>query len=397
MNKSILLIVLASACAAVWAGEQVNTIDARTFDADGLTVTSGKVEFTAEGKKESLDRPDVSDLALAKAPDPMVKAGACVLRTVDGAQLVAVSITLSGTTLHCDNVLLGATDLPIEALKVIYMPDGKLTPQQVQQRCQELKADNGNEDILVVAKTDSDWTLVDGVFKGIDAENVTFTLGDTDRAFPRKSIRALYAAALSKKQPQAGAGTILGVDGSSTPFAAMTMDAKTLAVDVAGLGKKTLNRADVAVVRFNSNRVVNLSDLKPTTVNEHGLLDQKFPYRVNASVDGKELKLGGQAFAAGLGMHSFCELTYALDGAYGTFVAVAGIDDSVRPAGDATVTLLGDGKKLGESVRVTGKDKPVIVRAKIAGVKQLMIRVEYGEDKVDVSDHVDLVSARLIK
>jgi hypothetical protein len=33
----------------------------------------------------------------------------------------------------------------------------------------------------------------------------------------------------------------------------------------------------------------------------------------------------------------------------------------------------------------------------VAGVKELMIRVDFGADKLDVGDQVDLVRARLIK
>ena len=48
-------------------------------------------------------------------------------------------------------------------------------------------------------------------------------------------------------------------------------------------------------------------------------------------------------------------------------------------------------------LRLTGKDDPQLVRAKVAGVKKLTIRVDFGQDNLDVSDHVDLAAARLIK
>ena len=96
-------------------------------------------------------------------------------------------------------------------------------------------------------------------------------------------------------------------------------------------------------------------------------------------------------------MHSFCEQTYALDGEYKAFVAVVGIDDAVRPAGDATLTFLGDGKVLGEPLRLTGRDKARMVRLDITGVRTFTIRVEFGADKLDVGDHVDLAAARLVK
>jgi hypothetical protein len=399
--KTKLLITIA--CVSAWAGlalaaDQVNTIDARSFEAAGLTVSADKVEFTAADKKESLPIADVAELVLGKPGDAMAKPGQCVVITIDGIQLAATNVTMSGTKLKVESSLLGAVEFPLESLKVIFTPDAKLTPQQVAQRCEELKISNGQQDSLVIAKSESDWTSVEGTLKGIDAENVSFNWEDTDRSVARKGIRAIWAARLTKPQAaKAAIGTIVGFDGSSISVSSLTMDDKSLNVTVSGLGARTLNRTDVAVVRLISGRMVNLSDLKPAKVDEHGLLDTKFPYRVNRAVSGKELKLGGQAYSTGLGLHSFCELTYDLGGAYTTFVTIAGIDDAVRPAGDATVTFLGDGKELDKPLRLTGKDKPATIRLSVTGVKQLIIRVDFGTDKLDVSDHVDLAAARLIK
>lgn len=398
--KTNLLITIACVCACaslVLAADQVNTIDARTFDASGLTVTADKVEFTAGDKKESLPRADVAEIVLGKAGDAMNKPGQCVVVTTAGMKIAATSVSLTGSKLKVESALLGAVELPLESVKVIFTPDAKGTAQQVAARCDDLKISNGKEDSLVIAKSDTDWANVEGVLKGIDADNVTFNWEDTDRAVARKGIRAIWAAALSKGEFKAPAGLVVGADGSSVPVSSLTMDEKSVAVNAAGIGNKPLARADVAVIRFNSDRVINLSDLKPTKVDEHGLLDNKFPYRLNQSVSGKELKLGGQVYSTGLGMHSFCELTYDLAGGYSTLVAIAGIDDVVRPGGDATVTFLGDGKELDKTLRVTGKDKPVTVRLTVTGVKQLVIRVDFGQDNLDVSDHVDLAAAKLIK
>jgi hypothetical protein len=58
---------------------------------------------------------------------------------------------------------------------------------------------------------------------------------------------------------------------------------------------------------------------------------------------------------------------------------------------------LADGKPLGESLHVTGQAEPQPVRLNVRGVKQLLIRVDFGPDGLGVGDHVDLAGARLIK
>jgi len=153
----------------------------------------------------------------------------------------------------------------------------------------------------------------------------------------------------------------------------------------------------VLALRFRSDRVAELADIKPASVKEHGFFDKTFPYRTNQAVSGGPLTLDGRVYRQGLSLHSFCEQTYKLDGAYKTFVATVGIDDAVRPAGDATLTFLGDGKVLGKPLRLTGRDKPHTVRLDIAGIRAFTIRVDFGADKLDVGDHVNLAAARLVK
>jgi len=99
-----------------------------------------------------------------------------------------------------------------------------------------------------------------------------------------------------------------------------------------------------------------------------------------------------------VGLHGPGGLSYKLDGQYATFVSTVGIDDAVRPNGDANVSFVGDGKPLCEPIRLHGKDSPQQdVRLKIAGVKSFVIRVDFGRDGLDFADHVDLANARLLK
>ena len=128
-----------------------------------------------------------------------------------------------------------------------------------------------------------------------------------------------------------------------------------------------------------------------------GFFGTTFHYRVNRSVAGTPLRMGGQTYRTGLGMHSFCELLIPLGDKYSLLVATAGIDDAVRPNGDATITFFGDGRPLGKPIQVTGKNAPQPVRLKLNGVESLLIRVDFGQDGLDFADHVDLVAARLIK
>jgi hypothetical protein len=250
--------------------------------------------------------------------------------------------------------------------------------------------------VLYARRPDGNLTVAEGALSAIAAEAITFRWKGADRRVGRSDVVAIELAATAETTDRP-AGALVGRDGSSIPFSALSMDEQAVRVDAIGLGSKQIPRGAVASVRFASDRVVPLASLTPTTVRQYGLFDTSFPHRRNASTAGGPLRLGGETYAAGLGLHSFCELTYALQGQYSVFVAVAGIDDAARPLGDARLSLLGDDRPLLEPIRLTGKDEPVTVRVDLGGVRKLTIRVDFGPDKLDVADHVDLADARLIR
>ena len=140
-----------------------------------------------------------------------------------------------------------------------------------------------------------------------------------------------------------------------------------------------------------------LADLTPAKIAQVGLFDVAFPFRRDLSSAGTPIRLAGQAYARGVGLHSRCELAYDLDGKFQTFVALAGLDHAGGNRGNATLTIRGDGKALGKPVKLTAAVKPVLIRQSVAGVKTLTVLVDFGDDGIDVGDHVSLVQARLIK
>src|SRR5690606_29653174 len=103
-----------------------------------------------------------------------------------------------------------------------------------------------------------------------------------------------------------------------------------------------------------------------------------FAPRNDQSFDGHPLAIGKQVFAKGLAIHSRTELDYRLPGKFSKFLALAAIDDNVRPAGDVTLRISLDGKVLGEH-QITGKQNaPLKLEYDITGGSRLSIFVDYG-------------------
>ena len=235
---------------------------------------------------------------------------------------------------------------------------------------------------------------VEGALKAIDAKNITFRPkgADQDGTAERNLVLAVKLVTLDAKAAKP-AGAIVGKDGTSIQFISLSLGADGGALESASLGKQKFAMSEAASIRFESDKAVNLADLKPAEVKEKGFFEKAFPHRENLSAGGKALTLDGKVFRTGLGLHSFCEITYDLEAKYTALVAVMGIDDAVRPLGDAGVTFLADGKEIQKTARITGKDQSQTIKLDVKNVKKLTIKVDFGQDNLDAGDDVHLAGA----
>jgi hypothetical protein len=285
----------------------------------------------------------------------------------------------------------------MSAAAALFNPPSRLTAEQVDRRCRELKLLARGQDLLVIARPDGPWVGAEGVLKAIGDDKVTFAWKDVDRRMDRKLVPVVRLAQVAAGPTTRPTGTVVLTGGSRVGFTRFGMDAKVARIDTPLLGKLELPRKVIAAVRLAEGELMDLAKVKPDTVSQHGYFGPGFAYRVGRNVAGGPIRLGGRTYDEGLGLHSFCELIWRIDGKFSRFVAIAGIDDAVRPAGDATLTVLGDGKPLAEPFALTGRTDPVAIRLSVKSVKELTIRVEFGADDLGVADHVDLASPRLIK
>lgn len=154
---------------------------------------------------------------------------------------------------------------------------------------------------------------------------------------------------------------------------------------------RALSRLEV-----KNGKLVYLSDLTPVAVEQVGYFDGEFAYRVDRSQSGRPLRLAGITYRRGLGVHSRCVLTYALDGAFARFSSIIGIDDAVGTAGSVIFRVYGDGRLLYESPVMRGADPPREVDLDVRGVVQLKLEVDYA-DLGDLADHANWAEARLLR
>ncbi len=388
-------VILATALVA-FAGGRVETLDVRMISGEVTGIDANAVVVkTPQDKTVRVPRKELGEVTLQRARDLMERVNRTVVVTRDGGLIVTRKLALVDGKLSLQSELLGKVALDMSAVSRIYLPDQRRSPSDINKRYQELRVGPPRLDRLVVARSTDRWLKVDGVLKAIDDKTVTFRFGGEDRKTALDNIKLIFIAEVERKEPDVR-GLVVGKDGSKVAFSDVRMDAEQVTLTGVNVAQRKIPRSAVATLEFLSDNVADLTNFEPAEVKEYGFFETKFPHRVNLAVSGKPLTLNKNVYRTGLGLHSFCELTYDVGGKYQTFVAVAGIDDAVRPNGDALLVILADGKEVATH-RLQGSADPVTVRADIKGAKKMTIRVDFGEDRLGVSDHVDVVSPRLIK
>jgi hypothetical protein len=154
----------------------------------------------------------------------------------------------------------------------------------------------------------------------------------------------------------------------------------------------------VAAIEMVGGRVVPLSSLKPSKYEYRPYLDEKFNYALDASVMGRDLRVGGSGYEHGVSMHAHSLLTYELDGKQERFEALVGLDDVDGRKGSVKVRVLLDGKEvdLGQKGDLSRKVGPWRVSVPLASAKTLTLEVLLG-DNGPVQAVVNWVDARLIR
>lgn len=390
------LLAVCLAAGSLSADGVVETFDATQVTGSIRAITAESVSVKTADKVRTIPRQNVSEILLDKSEDLMGQAGSIVVLTADEGRIAAEDLSMEDGKITLKTELLGSLKAPISEIRAVLLSEANTSPERIMQRCRDMEATGSALDVMVVNQSGDKWISVEGVLLSITGEKVGFRFQGKDRTIDRDKVRALFVAKVKRDAPKI-AGLLVGTDGSEVHFSTLQADANEVTATFGRLAEDRKIKIDrVAEIRMQSDRVVNLSELKPEEVKEYGFFETKFPHKIDQAVSGKPLQLDGRTFRRGLGLHSYAELTWDIGGEYKQFVAIAGIDDRVRPNGDANLVIVGDGKELATH-RLTGKDDPKAVRVNLEGVKKLTVRVEFGQDKLGVSDHVDLAVARLLK
>lgn len=386
--------------AGVQPAVEVETLDGQVIAGRLVELGADSVTIETDRGPVSLATEKLAGLRPALEQGPSGLAPGVEVELVDGSRLAAADYTAEG----------GRTTIAMPGGEMIELATGDVASVRLQPpgpataaEWSRLREAALNGDLLVVRKGDSvDYHL--GVLGDVSDTLVHFEI-DSER-LPVKRLKVHGLIYYRPAGPELAEAVCRVLDTHGSNWVARSIElagdslrwTTPLGVEVArGLSA-------VESVDFSQGKIVYLSDLKAESVEwtpyfgRAGNLDvlrEFFGPREDRSLRSGPLELGGKSYRKGLALHSRTRIGYGLPGNFRRFKAIAGIDDRVRPQGNARLVLYGDGRVLLETT-VRGTDPPLPIDVDLSGVGRLEILVDFGGD-LDVGDHVDLCQARIVK
>jgi hypothetical protein len=313
-----------------------------------------------------------------------------------------------GTVLHCAQVLLKGKkaeltvlgDLHVTVpLTAVFTVLRDAHDPQVKAEFQQFLTQRGRYDSVVVRSEGRlnglDGTFGDGTAAG---DGIDFTVKDGGQKVVPKLAKVVGFVFEQRPDPAAPPVLCKVSDAARNLLVAadVTLNDRGLAVTtVAGARVTYPDAGRLTRLDFSKGKLTYLSDLEPTAVVETSTEDHVFHFRRDANLDGGPLRMGGEAYAKGLGVHSRTVLTYDIGGEYREFRAVLGVDEGVVTDARVMVVIEGDGRELYKA-EVGRKDPPRPVALDVKGVRQLRVVVQ-SAGLLDLGAQVNLGEARVSK
>jgi hypothetical protein len=292
--------------------------------------------------------------------------------------------------------------LPLSAVSVLWFAtsDGTADAEMLRRR---LMSERRRKDVVRLRNGD----VMEGTISALDEKMLRLETerggktgpADTPVERDRLAVVALNTElAHAPKLKGMGARLVLSNGCRLTLQSASTEDTRTI------LGRTPFGMAvripidQIVSLDVREGQAVYLSDLKPSRYEHTSYFGVSWPYVMDGSVAGRDLRLVGSTYDKGIGMHSQSRLSFDLGGGYRRFEALVGLDEKTGRQGHVLIQVLVDGKAqdLGVANELTGMDEPRTVQVNLTGAREVTLVVDFGHGG-DVQDHVNWVEARLIR
>lgn len=299
----------------------------------------------------------------------------------------------SDTALKVESAVLGALEIKNDLLRGLAFPI-KSPPSEIAIKA-FFSGKDPDRDRMLTPKGET----VQGFMESLTDKALVFDTDGQKRTIPYEQLAAFRYAALEAFKPTTGIvaqaqlndGSILS--GSLTSYTASTISL----TNPMGMVWKIPDTA-IQAISFKGGRLVYLSDLEVKAEQKPyvGGAPIVLRWRKDASVIGEPLNIGRRTYRRGLGVRSYCKLTFDLAGKFDRLLTDVGMDASAGAQSACEWKIMADGKQLAAEVAKAGAAAKRL-KLPVTNVRSLELICDFGPDQDDAGDHFNWAGARLLK
>lgn len=392
------IVVVACAESGAAAPVRATTIEGKSIEGAWLGMEGGQIRLSVEGKVVLLDPAQLLRLhgiatTSRPAPAASLPGDEVIVHLADGSRFPARITATEGESIRLATSLVPDLELKLSSLAGLRFAQADV-PAGVAAFTEALADRDPTQDTLITLQ-DGKVSTLRVMLEALDPKGGRFRWRDRTVAVDRSRIFGLVLAT------GAGVPAVPPVRCRLTcgdVWAGRLVDGNehTIRLELAAGPTIELAVDSVEDLLFRNDHVQFLSDLEPAKFDFEPWGTTRWPYRNDESVAGRPIRIGGEVYERGIGVHSATLLTYTLKEPFLRFAASIGIDDAVGSRGSVVFRVLADGREVFNSGPVSGRDAPKPVLVELNGAKTLQLAVDFGED-LDIGDQANWASARLIK
>lgn len=326
----------------------------------------------------------------AKPTWPVLEQAEIGLELVNGDR-IAGELGSSTDSISLSTQNWGTLTLPLERVSAILLSSADLPAYADSLRWFRRQKDESNDRVLL---TNGD--VVSGFLLGVSRAGLQLGVGDDTSTIPLRlavAAHVIHPSAGPLKQPHA---MISLVDGQR--LTVVELDWKGDAIRGKAPSGEVVEPlvGQIDSIAFEGGRWEWVMLKPPAEAKHTAMLKMEWKHVVDHNVLGGPLRVAGNLFEKGIGVHSKSLLSFNLDGHYREFVTSFGIDDDSGAWANVQTIIRVDGQQRYEKSDVVAGTLYGPVRVDLTGGKSLELVVDFGKNG-DIQDRLDWIEPILVK
>lgn len=308
--------------------------------------------------------------------------GAWTVRTHDGGRIIGEIEDGDATCLRMTHAFLGVIAVPLEVIGSIeHRSAGESSHATADVDSDQVDLANGD--------------VAHGTVISASRDGLTILAGDSERDLAWSVIRRARFRVVDSPQADRPVALLTFVDETRLPARQVRWRPESTKAEVFRSSLQFASRR-LRGTEITGGRHTWLASMRPAHYESRLFFGGQVAPGVDANASGGPLRLGGQTYRHGLGLHSFCRIQFDLKGEFEQFVAKVGVDSAAGPLADASVEIQVDDRSPVRFEHLDSRSDPRSIDLDVRAAKSLTIQVDYGH-RGDVQDLINLVDAAVVR